>query len=172
MAQDYTVEKILSDEEWNGKDDTMRTTELALKEHGSLVKLIGKARFKAPEVGSTIYADIDGDRLRPRKRAEGSSGDAQSASNGHAGEIRTDATGTSIEAQVAAKCAAEVLAAYTAGTGPNEVTASVMAEKIDFLTGAFYAAIQSAKKSNLLPDPSSNPTTPEPQPSEAESIPF
>lgn len=74
---------------------------------------------------------------------------SQGASNGSGAPRRDKATENSIEAQVAAKCAAEVLGAWGAGDGGQ----GKIAERVHFLTDCFYQAIRSCQGDDIKAPP-------------------
>jgi hypothetical protein len=118
---EYTVTKLINREEWDGKEGPMVTIEMLLEGQSTVYK--GHVpKDKAPDVqdGSTIEG-----WLNEGGKFGFATGGRSASSSPNGGSRRDDATGRSIERQVAAKAAAEMAAAAGGGqTGGPQVAAN------------------------------------------------
>ena len=110
MPDTYRVAQIVTSEDWSGRDGTpMRTQEVSLigpdgTELPQTIKVHGKQEFRGLEQGQSIYGEIQNGKFSFRRQ-----NGPQSAPQAASQPGRTDATGRSIERQVAAKIAGELI---------------------------------------------------------------
>lgn len=163
MADTFTVEQVVKNEPWTGRDNTpMQTTELVLNADGVTLpltfKLHGQAKYDAPKPGDSLYGELDenakgGPKFIPRRREEGQQATmAQPQQSGNVPPITTTGNGAgsvtsdvdperrSIERQTAAKIAGRIVESM--GPDQNALREGNFRPQFRRLTDDIHSAIR------------------------------